>query len=315
MLIILPILFAATAAAAMPCAVGTWVLKAGDQTIFRFEIGTTSTGLKATWVRPEHFETDGENFSRVSGPPVRRLARSVDSVNGNAELSFDDPRPGASPDIFDVKCVGTGHLDANYLGTGFEPFDFVREQAEGLPPLGPWDAGRVYTRGITRPTNAEMTAIFNADQADRQTERIDWSIVGPADKKRQARTQQLLDAGALQSGDDFYHAAFIFQHGSASGDYLKAHLLAMIAAARGNVGAVWIASATLDRYLQAIGKPQVLGTQFMIPEGAPATQEPYDRSLMSDAMRKALHVPTMAEQERRRQELTAESSGSRKPLR
>ena len=82
----------------------------------------------------------------------------------------------------------------------------------------------------------------------------------------------------------------------------------MIAAARGKPGAVWIASATLDRYLQAIGKPQVLGTQYKTPEESPATQEPYDRTLISDAMRKALQIPSKAEQELRRQQFTAKAA-------
>jgi hypothetical protein len=310
---ILPILLAAASAALPPCTTGTWAMKAGDRTIFRIEIGTASTGPSATWVRPEQFDTDGETFARITGPTVRRPARSIKSVDGGVELSFDDPAPGATPDIVDLRCAGTGHLAATYQGTSFEPFDLVDAKAERATPLGPWAAGRTYTRVITRPTNPEMTAIFDADQADRQADHIDWSIVGPADRKRQSRTQALLDTGALQSGDDFYHAAFVFQHGRLPDDYLKAHLLAMVATARGNTDAVWIASATLDRYLHAIGKPQVLGTQYSIPKGAPATQEPYDRALLSDPLRKALHVPTLAEQEQRRRQFTAEASAAKTP--
>ena len=305
-------LLAASSVVAPPCTTGTWALQASGQTIFRIEISTTTKGATATWERPEHFSTDGENFSRVSGPTVRRLARSVTVVNGDVELSFDDPAPGAIPDVFRLRCVDSGHLSATYQGMGYEPFDLTRTQAQGVP-LGPWHAERSYVRVITRPTNAEMTAIFDADQADRRAKHIDWSIVSAADKKRQIRTEELLRSGALQSGDDFYHAAFVFQHGSVADDYLKGHLLAMIAAARGKPGAVWIASTTLDRYLQAIGRPQVLGTQFRIPKGAPATQEPYDRDLVSDAMRKALRVPTMSEQEQHRQKYTAGGSGPQKP--
>jgi hypothetical protein len=158
-----------------------------------------------------------------------------------------------------------------------------------------------------------MSAIFSADQADRQAADIDWSIVGPADNKRRARTEELLGSGALQSGDDYYHAAFVFQHGADPGDYLKAHLLAMIAVARGRPDAVWIASATLDRYLHAIGKPQVLGTQYAIPSDSPATQDPYDRALISDAMRKALHVPSIEEQEARRRQYDQAAAASKKP--
>jgi len=153
-----------------------------------------------------------------------------------------------------------------------------------------------------------MTAIFDKDQTDRQPEHTNWTIVGPADKKRQRRTQQLLDSGAIQSGNDYYHAAFVFQHGSTAADYLKAHLLAVIAAARGKSEAVWIASATLDRYLQAIGKPQVLGTQYKIPNEGYATQEPYDRAFISDTMRKALHVPPLSDQERQREQYSVKAT-------
>src|SRR5689334_5422706 len=85
-----------------------------------------------------------------------------------------------------------------------------------------------------QPANAEMTAIFEADQADRRGvgAAIDWSAVTPRDEARRARTLALLDAGALRTGDDFWHAAFVFQHGSAPNDYLLAHTLAVIAAAR-----------------------------------------------------------------------------------
>lgn len=310
MLILLPALLVAAAGSTTPCATGTWALDAGGQTLFRFEIKTTPVATTAVWERPTHFEIDGESsgesFLKVNGPVVRRSAKSVNMVNGDIEISFDDPMPESTPDIFRLHCVDTGHLVATYKGTPFEPFELVR--ARPRTALGPWDSNRAYVRTIVRPTNAEMTAIFDKDQTDRQPEHIDWTIVGPADKKRQRRTQQLLDSGAIQSGNDYYHAAFVFQHGSTAADYLKAHLLAVIAAARGKSEAVWIASATLDRYLQAIGKPQVLGTQYKIPNEGYATQEPYDRALVSDTMRKALHVPPLSDQERQREQYSVKAT-------
>ncbi len=123
---------------------------------------------------------------------------------------------------------------------------------------------------------------------------------------------QRLGLAALQSGDDFYHAAFLLQHGAAPDDYLKAHLLAMVAIARGKPGATWIASATLDRYLQSIGKPQLLGTQFSLSPNTAASQEPYNRALVPDAMRKALRVPSIAEQEKQRLEMEQQSSMTKK---
>jgi len=146
-------------------------------------------------------------------------------------------------------------------------------------------------------TNPEMTAIFVADQAARdRPATIDWNVVGPADKIRRARTQVLLASGQLNSADDFYHAAFVFQHGDEADDYLKAHALAVVAVAKGEAKATWIAAATLDRYLQRMGQPQIYGTQFLHNAGKAWTQEPYKRDLIPDALRQATGVPTLAKQ-------------------
>jgi hypothetical protein len=152
-----------------------------------------------------------------------------------------------------------------------------------------------------------MAAIFKADQADRSgAGPIDWDKVARADEARRRRTKALLDTGALQSGDDFWHAAFIFQHGGTPDDYLLAHTLAVVAVARGNGKAPWIAAATLDRYLQSIGQKQIYGTQYQTPMSGGATpREPYNRTLISDALREAMRVPVQAEQEKRRAETEA----------
>lgn len=150
-------------------------------------------------------------------------------------------------------------------------------------------------------TNPAMTAIYDADQAARaHPAAIDWKVLRPADEARRMRTQAMLDAGQLNSADDFYHAAYVFQHGDAAEDCLKAHALAVIATARGKADAAWIAAATLDRYLQRIGQPQIYGTQFLHPPGGAWTQEPYRRDLLSDAVRQATGVPPLAEQDAQR---------------
>lgn len=305
--VILPLLLAAASVSAVPCTAGDWILQIGDASLFQFGVQASSHGLVATWDRPQDFDFDKESFTNVVGPAIRRTAVKVQPVGDDLELTFHDPRPGAIPDVFRLHCLPDGHVSAMYQGVGFEPFVLDRAKP-GKNALGPWAAKRAYQQKIDYPTNAEMSAIFKADQDDRRTPNIDWAVVGPADEKRRARTQTLLDAGALRSGDDFYHAAFLFQHGGTANDYLKAHLLATIAAVRGATKAVWIASATLDRYLQAIGKPQVLGTQYMIPKDGPVTQEPYDRTLISDALRQALRVPPIAMQEARRKSLSDDAA-------
>ena len=56
----------------------------------------------------------------------------------------------------------------------------------------------------------------------------------------------------------------IFQHGTKPEDYLLAHVLATAALRKGGAPlAPGLVAATLDRYLQSIGQPQVFGTQFL----------------------------------------------------
>jgi hypothetical protein len=70
----------------------------------------------------------------------------------------------------------------------------------------------------------------------------------------------------------------------------------MIAMKKGYTDAIWIAAATLDRYLQSIKQPQIYGTQFLTPKGGSTTQEPYNRTLISDALRHQLQVSGLAAQ-------------------
>lgn len=280
--------------------------------IFRLEILDRPTGIVAYWDRPEYFLTDGETFSNVKGPLVRRKSSSVKLADGYLELTFEDPRAGSTPDIFRLHQVGCARISVTYEHTTYEPFEFVRASSASAL-LGRWKSGAVYVRRVPRPTNLEMTSIFEADQADRRAALVDWPIVTERDRIRRERTGELLDSGQLRSSDDYYHAAFIFQHGNTPDDFLKAHLLAMVAVARGKSKALWIASASLDRYLQSIGKSQVLGTQFTTPANAQTTQEPFNRSLIPDEMRRALQVPSLSEQDRRRQQLQAKADAASIP--
>lgn len=59
--------------------------------------------------------------------------------------------------------------------------------------------------------NAELRAIFEADQEDRRAD------MGPEtadhDRDRRRRVLELLAAGDVADGRDHYHAAMGFQHG------------------------------------------------------------------------------------------------------
>lgn len=154
--------------------------------------------------------------------------------------------------------------------------------------------------------NAEMAAIFVADQAVRQNidparfrDRVFVEQMNADDAARRERTRALLDAGALQTGEDFRAAAFVFQHGSTPEDYLLAHSLAVTGVAKGSKQAAWIAAASLDRFLQSVDRKQIYGTQTRMMNGGEPTLEPYDRDLLPAAVRAAAGVPNLAEQDAR----------------
>lgn len=133
---------------------------------------------------------------------------------------------------------------------------------------------------------------------------------------RRAEARSLLAAGELRTAQDFHDAAFIFQHGHEPDDYLLAHILAIEAIVKGDESSKWIAAATLDHYLQAIGQKQVFGTQYLSrgylyvlqhkddPNAMKSTeahqqgntQDPYDRTLVPDALRGDFCVPDQAAQ-------------------
>ena len=162
--------------------------------------------------------------------------------------------------------------------------------------------------------NARLTAMFDADQAARQPGvAIDWAKLSLEDEKHRAGVAAMLKAGSVRTGLDYWHAAFIFQHGDGPRDYLLAHTLAVTSVAQGYAKAGWIAAATLDRYLGTIGQPQIYGTQYLSKPGNETTQEPYDRTLLTDQQRQAVKVPTLAEQGERLKAMEAERAASTPP--
>jgi hypothetical protein len=154
--------------------------------------------------------------------------------------------------------------------------------------------------------NPEMHNLFKADQAIRleAEKRGGWRSVkddqafmrrwANEDAGRLKRTKELLETDALKAGIDFYRAAFIFQHSDKSENYLKAHHLAVIAIAKG-YDARWISAATLDRYLQSIGKQQIYGTQYRANETGEYVRQPVEAEAVSDAERVLLNVPALTD--------------------
>jgi len=146
-------------------------------------------------------------------------------------------------------------------------------------------------------------------------EPIDADAMEKRDAERRQRTRALISAGEVTTAQDFHDAAFVFQHGQDADDYLFAHILAVEAVVKGDGSSKWIAASTLDRYLQAIGRSQVFGTQYsdrdylfmMQHKNDPAaikshhpevgmTQEPYNELLIPDPLRLDFCVPDRGQQ-------------------
>ena len=107
----------------------------------------------------------------------------------------------------------------------------------------------------------ELARLYEEDQSDRKAGlQIDWEVVGPRDKMREARVKELYTRGQLRTGKDYHRAAMVLQHAQTPEDYLLAHEPCVIAIFKG-VDARWLAAASEDRFLRSIGRPQRFGTQ------------------------------------------------------
>mgnify|MGYP003365199264 CR=1 FL=1 len=164
--------------------------------------------------------------------------------------------------------------------------------------------------------NPRLKAMFDADQAEREQDPINWVTLVPNDMKRRAELHRMLEQNTVTTGLDYYEAAFIQQHGLKPDDYLLAHVLAMAALAKGYTQAGWIAAATLDRYLQQNRHPQIFGTQTVIrpvpgtgKEEAP-TRAPFDTTLVPDSLRATLGVADLKTLANRLSEKDYDSSDS-----
>ena len=161
-----------------------------------------------------------------------------------------------------------------------------------------------------RPESLELQEMYKIDQGVRMAP-IDFDKMKAVDRIHQKRLAELLQGGKLSSGDDYYHAAMIMQHGATAEDTALAHILAINGALKGNVKARWLSAASMDRLLMRLQQPQIFGTQFTKAQGV-WTMEPIKPNLIPDSIRKDFGVPTVAENEQRMLKMDEEISGPKK---
>ena len=174
-------------------------------------------------------------------------------------------------------------------------YEEIFQKTQNQPRPDPVEAPPAPPTSALLSDPQELARMYAEDQADRKPEEgkeIDWTVVAPRDEARLARVKELCQGNALQAPMDCYYAAMILQHGVDPEDYLLAHELCVVAASRGIEQAKWLAAASEDRYLLAIGRKQRFGTQFTRKSDEPWSLGDMDGGL-PDGIRIALNAPAL----------------------
>jgi uncharacterized OsmC-like protein len=290
---------------------GNWVLRLGSNPLIVLTLRPGSSKdlpFAGSLSRPQHFSVSGTNqFSKIRGPVVRYLVVHSGVRNNCLAFTTQNPSNKTDEDKYRLCSTGGGRGTLQIDVPSFPPWPVTQEHSP-VAVSTDWES-RAYSLDDSDTPNPQMQRIFERDQRARQIpfQKIDWTVVSKVDAARRDAVRKLLVAGNLHTGEDFERAAIVFQHGDTPDDYLLAHTLAMIAIAQGDPNATWIASASLDRYLQSIHQPQIYGTQFDTAKKT-VTQDPYNRALISDSLRSLLGVPSMAAQEEQTKKYESEMS-------
>lgn len=153
--------------------------------------------------------------------------------------------------------------------------------------------------------NKELQSLYEQDQADRKDFKTftqqQYQEMGERDKIRRQRVEELLQSEPLQSPEDYFHAAMIFQHGGSLEYYWQAHELAKKGAELGQRSCRWLTAASYDRWLMHQGKPQKYGTQYMGREGRWILYEVDPAT--TDAERAEFDVPPLSQAIKRAEEM------------
>jgi hypothetical protein len=106
-----------------------------------------------------------------------------------------------------------------------------------------------------------LLELRDADQASR----INGDLDPEEDTQRRVEVAKIYAEGCLQRGEDFRHAALVFQHGNSPEHYYQAWYFASRAVALGDEQAKWLVPRAIDRYFLNTGYKQLFGTNLVTP--------------------------------------------------
>ncbi|MEL6770327.1 MAG: hypothetical protein AAFP18_04605 [Bacteroidota bacterium] len=157
--------------------------------------------------------------------------------------------------------------------------------------------------------NPELRALYEADYRDHgqglQHGTPEYDAMRARDRDRRQRAAEIVAEESSLVAEDYYHAAWLFNHGDTPDDAWQSHVWAKEAAELGHRPARWLAAAAYDRWRMYSGQPQKYGTQF-VPDGKRHRLWDVEPST-TDAERAAWDVPPLAEQLERAEAMTQAS--------
>jgi hypothetical protein len=152
--------------------------------------------------------------------------------------------------------------------------------------------------------NDELISLYTADkQAHANQPKVNtpvYKAMRARDLERRKRVMELVSANELNTAEDYYHAAWIMNHGDTPDDARNAHILALRSSELGHRPARWLAAATYDRWQMYRGRPQKYGTNYVY-DGRRDRLWDVDPNT-TDEERAAWDVPPLAEQLRKAEE-------------
>lgn len=152
--------------------------------------------------------------------------------------------------------------------------------------------------------NEELASLYQADRQERvnqpKANTPDYHAMRARDAERRQRVMEIVAANELGTAEDYFHAAWIMNHGDSLEDAQHAHTLALRSSELGHRPARWLAAATYDRGQMYQGKPQKYGTNYVY-DGRQDRLWDVDPAT-TDEERAAWDVPPLAEQLRKAEE-------------
>ncbi|RVU43064.1 hypothetical protein [Rubrivivax rivuli] len=145
--------------------------------------------------------------------------------------------------------------------------------------------------------NQRLSQLVAADQEVRRSGITPegWAAAAKADAERRVEVLAMLKQGSIRTSLDYENAALIMQHGTQPNDYRLAHALATVAATLkpDSRFARWLQTATWDRLLHSLGKPQWYGTQKQRDPASGQFRELPNEPDISDEHRQNLNEPAV----------------------